>query len=167
MTITPTVVGIVCALIAVHFVMREAIFERARIRKGQICFPPVFGLRATFWLGTPMFLFAAYKVSNEAGSSFDWVYPLIFVGLALLAFFSNPGTITLNAEEISIKRFLGLRVKRLDWQSVSSAVHSTAQKEIVLYAKDGTSITHTRFHVDPSRFEAELQKRLGPQFIQQ
>lgn len=163
----PTTIGIVCALIAVHFAMREAAFERASFRKAEIRFPPVFSLRAMFWVGIPMFLFAGFKVSGGVRSSFDWVYAVICVSLALLAFFSVPGTIVLNEQGISIKRFLGLRVRWLNWENVASAVHSSAQKEIVVYAKDGTSISHTRFHVDASRFEAELRKRLGTRFIQQ
>jgi len=48
------------AIIAVHFVFREAVFERAKMRNNNLSFPPVLWLRIIFWFGIPMFLFAAY-----------------------------------------------------------------------------------------------------------
>jgi hypothetical protein len=157
---TPTPVVIAIASIAVHFALREAAFERATIRKAKVVFPPIYSLRAMFWLGTPAFLFGAYKVCVDVRSSADWAYPFIYIGLAILAFFSDPGTITLDDQGITMKKFLGLRVKRIGWQDTDSAVYSSARKELTVFAKDGRLITHTQFHVDPTRFEAELSMRL-------
>ena len=167
MALPHILVGVVSALIAVHFVLRETAFERATIRKAKASFPPVYSLRAMFWLGTPTFLLAAYKVCAEIQSSADWAYPFIFIGLALLVFFSYPGTITLDDEGITMKRFLGLRVKQLSWHEIASAVYSKVRKETTVFGKDGRLITYTRFHVDPSRFEDEVRKRLKAPVIHQ
>jgi hypothetical protein len=160
MSAAPTWFIVVIALAAVHFAMREAILERASVRKARISFPPVYSLRAMFWLGIPAFSFAAYKVAAQLQSAVDWIYPTLYVGLVLLAFFSVPGTINLDNEGISIKKFLGLRVKRLLWREVTSVAPSTANKTITVYGPDGTSIIHTRFHVDPQRFLLELRKHV-------
>lgn len=160
MSAGPTWIVIVVALVAVHFAMREAIFERASVRKARISFPPVYSLRAMFWVGIPAFSFATFKVAGEIQSPMDWVYPTFGVGLILLTFFSVPGTITLNDEGISVKNPLGLRVKRLFWQEVTSVASSSARKTITVYGRDGNSITHTQFHVDPQRFLFELRRHV-------
>ena len=160
MTLTRTMFLVVVVTTAVHFVLREAGFERATVRRLKISFPPVYGLRAMFWLGVPGFLYAAYRVRLEMRSSFDWILPIIGVGFALMAFFSYPGTISLDEDGISIRRFHGFRARRLRWRDVASAVHSDSQKEIVLYGRDGEAITHTRLHVDQLRFENEVTRYL-------
>jgi hypothetical protein len=48
---------VVVTIIAVHFVLREATFEKAAIRKGGVRFPAGRGLRAIFWVGAPLELF--------------------------------------------------------------------------------------------------------------
>lgn len=158
---------IVLAITAVHFVFREATFERVAHRKNNLFFPPVYGLRAVFWLGIPMFLFAAYKVGNEIRSLIDWLYPLLFLGLASLIFATFPGTISLNQEGITFRRYPGLFEKRIKWDAVASVVSSKTACTIAVYAHDGTSIVHTQFHVDPTRFKAELKNRFrGSMFDQ-
>jgi hypothetical protein len=157
----PSWIVIVISLSAVHFAMREAVFERARITKDQISFPPVFSLRAMFWLGIPAFAYAGCKVVGEIRSPKDWSYPAISIGLILLCFFSVPGTISLDNEGISIKKYLRLRGKRVLWHEVSSVTNASALKTITIYDRDGaTSIAHSQFHVDPVRFLLELQKHV-------
>lgn len=150
---------IVLAIIAVHFVFREAVFERAQVRNNDFSFPPVLGLRIIFWFGIPIFLFAAHKVCGQIQSRFDLLYPVLFIALASLAFFSYPATISFTSSGINLRRYLGLRVKRMKWEGVA-VVSSRRLKTISVYAHDGESIVHTQFNVEPARFKSELGNRL-------
>lgn len=165
--VTEAQIVIALAIIGVHFVFREAAFERAKVRKNNLYFPPVFGLRIFFWLGVPIFLFAAYEVFGEIRSGFDWVYPVLFLAFAALIFLSYPGTITLNTDGVNFRRYLGLRVKRMKWDAIASMVSSKGSKTISVYGHDGTSIVHTQFNVDPLRFKTELTNRLPLSIIEQ
>jgi hypothetical protein len=152
------------SIIAVHFVMREAVFERASVRKQKLLFPPTYLVRGVFWLGIPSMLYATYRVSFEIRSPRDWFYPIISLLLAALIFFSYPGTISLNDRGIILRRCLRLKVTRIEWDAVESAYSSEVNKTISVFAHDGTAIVHTRFHVDPSRFQFELKKHLKVPF---
>lgn len=167
LTVTETQIVIALALMAVHFVLREALFERATVRTSDLSFSPVLGLRLIFWFGVPACVFAAYKVFGEIESKFDWLYPCLFLGFACLIFFSYPGTIQLNSNGIGLRRYLGLRVKRLKWDDVASVVSSRVLRTISVYEHHGTSIVHTQFHVDPSRFKSELRRRLSVPIIEE
>jgi hypothetical protein len=161
-----TEIVIVAALVAVHFVFREAVFERAAFRKNKLSFPPVRGLRAIFWLGIPLFMFATYKVSTEIHSKADWLYPILYLGLACLVFFSYPGTICLRSDGITYRRYLGLVVKELKWSEVSSVVSSRVSRTITVYSRDGIAIVFTQFNVDPSRFETEVASHVRVPIIE-
>jgi hypothetical protein len=161
---TRTSIAMALSIIAVHFAMREAVFERASVRKQKVLFSPTYLVRGVFWLGIPSMLYATYRVSFEMRSPRDWFYPIVFFLLAALIFVSYPGTISLNEQGIVLRRYLGLKVTRIDWNAVESAYSSEVNKTISVYAHDGTAIVHTRFHVDPSRFQFELKKRLKVPF---
>jgi len=165
--VSPSTIGIVCSSIAIHFALREAVLERAQVRRAKVLFPPVMSLRLTSWVGVPLLLFAAYKLFTEMHSLRDWFYPASAIGLALLAFFSPPGTITVNDSEARIDRYWGLKVCKLAWSEVDCAVYSRARNELAIYHRDGRSIVHTRLHVDPTRFSLEVSKRLGKPIIRQ
>jgi hypothetical protein len=145
---------IVLVIVCLHFLMREAFFERASVRKRKVSFPPPYGLRAVFFLGIPLELFGAYQVCLQA----HWILGAFVFLLAPLQFLFYPGTITLNDKEIVLRRYFGLKITRIDWDEVESVVSSKAFRTISVFAKDGRSIVHTQFHVDPLRFQVELKR---------
>ena len=158
---------IVITIIAVHFVLREATFEKAGIRRGEIRFPAGWGLRAILWIGSPLELVGAYKLILQVRSSSDWFLPIILVLAAFGTVYFTPGTIATDGSGVSIHKYFGLRIEKLGWDDVESAVVSKALKTISVFGRGDRSIVNTQFHVDPLRFQTELKKHLKTPLIEQ
>lgn len=158
----PTTFIILVATAAVHFIFREAVFERATVRSNQLLFPPVFILRAVFWLGIPVFSYGAYKVASDIHNKFDLIFPIIYILLDFLVFFSYPGTINLTGKGIEYHRYFGFVKRRMGWEEITTVAVSPIDKSISVYSREGNSIVHTQFNVDPIRFETEVRDHLRP-----
>ncbi len=157
---------IVLAIAAVHFVAREALMERAKLKPDLAIFPTILSLRMLSVAGPLMFLYGSYQIAREAQSLFDNFLAAIMIGFAVLAVYSEQGTIQVSDEGIFFRRWYGLRKCHIAWEDVRSAVSSKVLKTITVFSKDGRSIVHTQWHVAPSTFEAVLLRRLGGEFIQ-
>lgn len=158
---------VVVTIIAVHFVLREATFEKAAIRKGGVRFPAGRGMRAIFWVGAPLELFGAYELLRQIHSSTDWFFPIILIALALGTVYFDPGTLVTDESGVSLHKYFGLHTEKLEWDNVESVVVAKALKTISVFGRDGRSIIHTQFHVDPLRFQAEVKKHLRSPIIEQ
>jgi hypothetical protein len=160
-------VTIVLPVAAVHFVAREALLERAKLKPGLAIFPTILSLRILFVIGPLMFLYGSYQIASAAQSFTDNFLVIIAIGFAVLTFCSEQGTIRVSDEGIFFRRWYGLRKCHIEWKDVQSAVSSGALKTITIFSADGRNIVHTQWHVAPSTFEAVLLRRLGAKLIQQ
>jgi hypothetical protein len=157
---------IVLVIAAVHFAAREALLERAKFRPGLTIFPTILSLRMLSVAGPMMFLYGSYQIAKAAQGLFDKLLAAIMIGFAVLAVYSEQGTIQVSDEGIFFRRWYGLRKCHIAWEDVRSAVSSKVLRTITVFSKDGRSIVHTQWHVAPSTLEAALQRRLGGEFIQ-
>lgn len=162
-----TFLVIIITIIAVHFVLREATFEKATVRKGESRFPPVMGFRAAVLIGAPLELFGAYELFHQVRSISDWFLPMMLLVFALGTVYFDPGTITINASDITHSRYFGFSISKIAWNDVESAVTSKTLKTISVFAPGGRSIVHTQFQVDPLRFESELKRHVKVPVIEQ
>jgi hypothetical protein len=160
------VLPIVLAIAAVHFVTREALMERAKLKAGVAIFPTIISFRVLSVAGPLMFLYGSYQIERTAQTRFDNFLTAIMIGFAVLTFCSEQGTIRVSDEGIFFRRWYGIRKCHIAWKDARSAVSSRVLKTITVFSSDGRSIVHTRWHVAPSTFETLLAKRLKDNFIQ-
>jgi len=145
------------AIFAVRFVASEATFERSSKRAGVSKYRPVFGIRLTFGMGIPIFLIGAFQIATQGHLREDWSSLAIFLVLASGMIVFWPRTIAITSAGISELRWFGLKAVGFAWSDVEYAARE-ADANIRVIAKNGTSITHTRYHVDPLGFVAEVGK---------
>jgi len=157
----PTTLTIVVSLVVVNFVLREAVFERAKVRAGRIKFPPIFSFRLALWMVAPLALYATARLFAEVRSQIDWIYPILTGLFSIAVIVYQPSTITIDNNGLSSANFLGLRKKNISWANASSVTDFKVTKNIVVCSTQSECIEHTRFHVDPHRFLMEITNRMA------
>lgn len=151
------------AIFAVRFVASEALFERSTAKKGKIVFSPVFGVRWLLGIAIPGGLFVASRIVETEGLSQNWFIVSFCVALSISAFVLMPGTLTITAAAVTEKKWFGLRQTSIPWANVEYVFKDPAERSITVAGNDGTTITHTQYHVDPDSFKDAL-KQYCPKF---
>lgn len=163
----PRLITIVLPIAAVHFAVREALFERAKLRPDSAIFPTILTFRFFFAIGPLMLLYGAVQVARGAQARFDYFLAALMIGFAIMMFSLDQGTISVTEEGVFFRRWCGLRKNDIAWKDVRSAVSSAALRTITVFSRDGQRIVHAQFHVAPLTLEAVLMRRLGGNFIRQ
>lgn len=145
------------ALFLVRFIALEATFQRAKRTGSQVRFPVGIGLRALFRLGGPFLLFVSYKMAEEASSRFDYVTAVLVAAMGLGCILAEPGEIIATPEGLIQNSFLGLRRRAVRWQG-AAASHPRGLREVLVVGGDGTTITHSQYHVGQGEFLHELEQ---------
>ncbi len=145
------------AIFGIRFIALEATFERASRRAESSRYRPVFGLRLLFGLGLPIFLIGAVQVASHGSLREDWRFVAIFLVFALGMLVFWPSTIVVTRSGIAASRWLGIKSVKFAWSEVEYASRDPDGKTRIV-ARDGKSITHTQYHVDPNGFVAEVRK---------
>jgi len=87
----------------------------------------------------------------------DWRFLVIFLVIASGMIVFWPGTIVITSAGISKFRWFRPKAVAFAWSDVEYASRE-ADANIRVVAKNGSSITHTKYHVDPRGFTAEVRK---------
>jgi len=148
---------IACALLLVRVLAAEAVHQRAVRTKAGLRFPIGLGLRVTFRLGGPFLLFVAYKMSQEAKSSIDYAAALAVAVLGCGCVFGEPGPITVSQHGVVQASMLGMLRRRIAWQGATASA-PTGSREVLVIGSDGSTITHSQYHVGQDEFISELER---------
>jgi len=147
-----TAIAVAAALFAITAIASEASFEHASRKGTQQIFRAVLGLRLLFGFCIPASLYGASRV----WASGDIFTACIFVVMAAGMFGFWPSTIVLDKHSARQERWFGLKKISIPWSEVSYA-GPDRDGSITIRARDGRSIEHMKYHVDPSGFDAALQ----------
>ncbi|MBS1854834.1 MAG: hypothetical protein JST11_05680 [Acidobacteria bacterium] len=145
------------ALLLVRFVALEAVFQRARRTASVVRFPVGIGMRVLFRLGGPFLLFVSYKMAQEASTTFDYVAAALVAVLGVGCLIAEPGEITATPNGLVQTSLLGLKRRTIHWPG-SAASHPRGLREVLVVGEDGTTITHSQYHVGQSEFLHELKQ---------
>lgn len=152
-----TAIPIMVALLLVRFVANEARFQRAR-RKGDVLrFPPGLGLRLTLGAGGPFLLYVTYQVTVLARDTGEWWLPVMSGLIALGAVVFMPSEIHVTQQGVEERGLLGFRKKRVAWEG-AAASHVPGLHQVLVIGKDGTTITHSQYHVGQDEFVTQLHR---------
>ncbi len=154
----PTWITVGAAIFAVRFVLLEATFERARTKGLTVVFTPVLGIRLLFGFGVPTACYAVSQLVREDGLHGDLIPISVFVCFIVGAIVMWPGTIYLGVQDLTEKKWFGLRVRRIPWTALDYVMNDPGEGFREIVARNGTKIRFTKYHVDPDRFERELAK---------
>jgi hypothetical protein len=148
---------IAAAIFLVRFIAAEAVYQRAQQRGAGLRFPAGLGLRLIFRLGGPFMLYAAYQVFSGATTNFDRGLPISIAVMGLGCLLAEPGPISTKATGLVQTSLLGLRRKRIDWGG-AAARYVPGLREVLVIGTDGTTITHSQYHVGQMQFITQLKR---------
>jgi hypothetical protein len=131
----------------------EARLSHAKHKSGLLVFPGVLAMRVISACGIAGFSIGIFL---SVGHEETWVLALAAI-LALGWCFGWPTTISLGAD--GLRRHLWWRKDVfIPWTDVSG-IQKNKGEDIEVFGKSGQSISFTRFHTDPLRFETEVKLR--------
>lgn len=145
------------ALFLVRFIALEAVFQRAKRTAPAVRFPVGIGLRVLFRLGGPFLLFVSYKMAQEASGRFDYATAVLVAAMGVGCLLAEPGEIIATPDGLVQKSLLGLKRRTIGWQG-AVASHPAGLREVLVVGGDGTTITHSQYHVGQGEFLHELKQ---------
>ena len=146
------------ALFLVRFIALETLFQRARRTASGVHFPVGVGLRILFRLGGPFLLFVSYKMTQEASARFDYVTAALVAVMGMGCLLAEPGEIIATPDGLVQTSLLGLKRRTIRWEG-AVASHTHGLREVLVVGGDGTTITHSQYHVGQGEFLHELEQR--------
>ena len=148
---------IACALLLVRFIAAEVVRQRALPTKDGQRFPVGIGVRVTLRVGGPLLLYVAYKMSEQASSTFDYIAALAVTLLGCGCVFGEPGQIAVSRRGIVQSSMLGLVRKEIDWHNAAASA-PLGLSEVLVVGGDGRTITHSKYHVGQGEFISQLRQ---------
>lgn len=146
------------AMLMVRLVMHEAQFQRAKKRADELRFPAGAVLRLVLGLGLPMFLYLTYEMVLIAQRTGEWWLPAMSGLLSLGTVLFLPSEIRIREDGIQESRLLGIYKKLILWEGAAVS-YIPELREVLIVSKDGSTITHTQYHVGQDEFVYLLRKR--------
>lgn len=144
-------------IFGVRFIAMEATFERSSRLKDAVRYRPVLGLRLCYGLGLPISLMGAFQIARQNNLKEDWRFLIIFLAMALGTLVSWQHTILITRTGVTESRWFGIKPVTITWPELEYATREP-DRNTKIVAKDGRSITHSKYHVDPVGFVDELRK---------
>lgn len=145
------------AIFLVRFVAAEAAFQHAKRRALAVHFPVGLGLRVLFRLGGPLLMFVGFKMAQEAAIPFDWAMATLVALMGIGCVLAEPGEIVATPEGLVQKAVLGLRKRTIPWEGAAASA-PRGLREVLVIGGDGTTITHSQYHVGQGEFLYELRQ---------
>jgi hypothetical protein len=140
-------------LVLLRLLYAEARTTTVSSRGSGLVFRAATGVLVLLGFGIVLFLILIVK---SIGHEEWWVIGMATT-LAILLCFAWPGTITIDGSGVA-KHVWWKRTVEIPWGGVTQLEHS-AGGDWVVYGSDGTTITFSRYHTDPHRFESEVLRR--------
>lgn len=153
MNLPQSSIAIAAAIFAVRFVGGEAAFEHASRRGDLLVFRPVLGLRLLFGSAIILIPLAMLEAAPEPH---DVLWSSLLVAMMIGAYAVMPGTILIDQTSIRETRWFGLRRTTILWSEVSSA-GPDIDSAVMVRAKDGRGIQHSKYHADRAGFIQALR----------
>jgi hypothetical protein len=145
------------SLFLIRFIAFEAVFQHSK-RTGSLSYFPVgIGLRVTFRLGGPFLILVAYKMAQQSLSRFDQITAILVAAMGIGCLLGEPGEIVASPAGLIQKSLLGLNKRTIPW-SGATASHPRALRQVLVVGGDGTTITHSQYHVGQAEFLRELKE---------
>jgi len=140
-------------LILIRVLSLEVALAHAQAKERALVFRTGFGLRLLIGVGVAIF---SVQIVKSYGKESGWVIGMgvAIVGLTLLGW---PSTLTVDTTAVTQHRWYR-RPTRIPWDEVTAILRNKVGDMQVL-GKSGRSITFTRYHVDPARFQNEVMRR--------
>lgn len=148
---------LLAAILLVRFVGLEASYQRARQLGSEWRFPVGATFRFILGVGPPLSLYGCYEAYLLADETSEWWFLPICLGLTALFIFGDPGEIRASAKGIELVRWLGLKRTRIQWEG-AAAGHIPGLREVLVVGADGSTITHSQYHVGQDQFLFELKR---------
>jgi len=148
---------ILCALLALHLLAREALAERSKRTGETTLYRAPLGLR--FLLGGAIIamVYGAGAVALSKELRRDWWVSVLLLGLAIFCASQWPADLGLSKSGIYEKKWLGLRKKAFLWEDIASSAAAPDENSVWVVAKSGTTIKHTAYHVDRAGFITQIK----------
>jgi hypothetical protein len=155
-----TLITIVASILMVRFVAMEASYQRAKWIGSGLRFPVGIMLRILLRCGGAIGIYAGYRVFKESATGGSSIAAILGVLLGIACILGEPGEISTSPGGIKQKRFLGLKIKMIPWERAVASCMSSPERihEILVIGGNGTTITHTQYHVAQKEFLRELQR---------
>ena len=90
----------------------------------------------------------------------DIVTSIIGGGSLMAALILLPPRVILCNQGVEARWWWGRR-NSLSWSSITGASYDRAKNEISLHGQAGAVLRHTQYHVDPLRFQMEIERHVG------
>ena len=149
------------SLFLVRFIAEEAVLQRGKQTLSGFQFPVGIGLRILFRAGGPLMIFVGYKMLEQARNSFDQVMAVVVALGGLGCILGEPGEIVVTRDGVVQRSLLGLKRRLISWDG--AAVSYIPQlRDVLIIGRDGTSITHSKYHVGQQQLLHELERRGVP-----
>ena len=153
----PSWLTILCALLAIHLFALEALAERAKRTGETTLYRAPLGLRILLGTAIIGMVYGAGAVALSKELRRDWWVSVLLLGLAIFCASLWPADLGVSKSEIYEKKWLGLRKKTFLWKDVASSAVAPGEDSVWVVAKSGTTIKHTKYHVDRARFIAQMK----------
>ena len=141
---------------------------------GRVEFAPD---RIALWACLPIaagLAFLALKdLTERHRTALDFLNPAMFGLIALLLFFSFPGTIFVTTEGLEAVYWLrkNMRIRWKDIETIDADTKKSWASTVAITSIDGTRIVHSSLLADRRRFMLEIQRHCGeelpPEFLRE
>ena len=140
-------------LLAIHWVYLQASLGHAKWSENRQLFRVTFAYRLVVVLGVLLCCSVSLPVIIQRRWQDWWVLAVAsFMFVFIVSTF--PGLIIIDDISISEIKW-GFR-RKINWDDVASVVYRPAIGATAVYGPDGTTITHSRIHVDRPAFHAAI-----------
>lgn len=153
----PVFVAIACVLYVLYAARRSS-DQASTDESGNLLFPLVpsfrIGLRAA------SLVFAGGALLSFLDRAPGWTTVMFACGAGISV--AVPYVIVLSPQGIEYRRVLGIFTTRIGWADIELALEIPGEGAVIIQSKNGSSISHSRYHVDRERLLAEFTNRKIP-----
>jgi len=152
----PSWLSILCALLAIHLFALEALAERAKRTGETTLYRAPLGLRILLGTAIIGMVYGAGAVALSKEFRRDWWVSVLLLGLAICCASQWPADLGVSKSGIYEKKWLGLCKKAVLWEDIASSA-AALEGSVWVVAKSGTTIKHTKYHVDRAGLIAQMK----------
>jgi hypothetical protein len=142
-------------LTLIQILQTEARLSHAKAAHGAVVFRAALSVRLLFLIG--IIGLTALTLAS-IGREESWLLATA-AGFVILVCFGWPATIALDQN--AIRRTVWWKPSVVILWSEVSGIEKNSAGDIQVFGNQGRSVTFTRFHIDPWRFQDEVRRRAG------
>jgi hypothetical protein len=146
-----------CALLAARLFVLEALTEPAKRRGRTTLYRAALGLRILLGTAIIVMVYGAGSVALSKEFKRDWWVSVSLLGMATFCASQWPADLGVSKSGIYESKWLGLRKKAFLWEDIASSAVAPDEDSVWVVTRSGTTIKHTKYHVDRAGFIAQLK----------